>query len=446
MLIDVDGGSYVSACSQLYDCNHGIIDAVTTLNSTLGGGGSMAGSDTGGDEWATQYDQVATKLVQAGCDLGEAMGKTANLLNASLRNHEGADYGARISGPPTGTADDGDPDPNHWTETLSPAQLPSAKGGTGDQPSWLHWIIGHLEGLLWPDADTAKMRTMGQAWITASTSVGAYAYAVDAAKAEIGTQQSPEIPNATAALAELKQHTTDLANAYKVIGQACNDYAKHVDDHHAMVEDELKSFIEWTAGIEIVGGIVALFTFGGGEAAAQAAEAAEVANAASKVVRILRALLQLAHIVASTITGIIDNVDQMQAGLKKFLDAKTITALEKAGVSLGQGMSQRDSDAAYVGMNKEGGHATRHFVQDGLIDDKGSLASKVAKFKELTQPILQHPSKVFPWTVFNVPCTGYAGVVNGRKVVVFVAGSGAYAGKVLTAVVATPDQIVTWGL
>lgn len=336
MLIDVDGGTYVSACSELYDCNHGIIDAVSTLNSGLGSGGSMAGSDTGGEEWGTQYDQVATKLVQAGCDLGEAMGQSANLLNASLKNHEGADYGARISGPPIGTADDGDPDPNHWTETLSPAGVPSAKGGVGGQPGWWHWIAGHLEGLFWPDADTGKMRTIGQAWVTAGTTVGAYASAVDSAKYQVQTQKSPEIPDAVAALGELEKHTTDLADAYRQMGKACNDYAQHVDDHHQMIEDELASFIKWTIAIEAGGAVVGFFTLGLGEGAAQAAEATEVANAASRVVKILRALVELAKTVAETIGTLLTKVTQILADLKKFLNAKAIAALEKVGVTVGK--------------------------------------------------------------------------------------------------------------
>lgn len=345
MRVDIAGDTYVSACTELYDCNHGIIDAVSTLNNTLGSGGAMAGSDSGGEQWAVQYDSVATKLVQAGCDLGEAMGQVANLLNGSLKNHSGADYGATISIPAQfqTPGDDGDADPDHWTETLSPAQLPSAKGGTGNMPGWLHWVVDHLEGLLWPDADTGKMRTIGQAWITAGTTIDAYQYAVDTAKTDLGTQESPEIPDATEALGELKQHTSDLAGACKQIGQACNDYAKHVDDHHKMIEDELASFIQWTAGIEIAGGVLAFFTAGISEAAAQAAEAAEVANAASRVVKILRALLDLATAVAETIGTVLSKVTEILANLKKFLNAKVIEALDKLGVTIGKLTSEEET-------------------------------------------------------------------------------------------------------
>ena len=338
MRIDVDTSTYESAATDFYDGNHGIIDAVSDLDSVVGGGASMAGSDTGGEAWAAQYDQVATKLVQAGADLGEAMGQTANLLNASLVNHDGADYGARLSTPPQyqTAASDGDPDPGHWVETLLPAPVPSATGGIGGEPGWWHWIASHLEGLLWPDADTGKLRSIGAGWTSAGDTVAAYTSLVDSAKLQIQGQESPEIPDAVAACAELRQHTADLADAYHQIGKACTDYAQHVDDHHQMIEDQLTSFVEWTVGIEVGGAILGALTFGAGEGAAQLAEGAEVVNAASKVRRILTALVELAKTVAESIGTLLTKVTEILSSLKKFLSARAIAALEKVGITAGK--------------------------------------------------------------------------------------------------------------
>ncbi len=336
MRVDVDSAGYTSASSDFYECNHGIIDAVSTLNSAASDAGGMAGHDSGGQAWGAQYNTAANALIQAGCDLGEAMGSTGSLLNASLLNHQGADYGATIDTPPQyqTAGSDGDADPDHWIETLQPAALPSAQGGTGDQPGWWHYLVGHLEGLAWPDADTGRLRSVGQAWTTAGDSIAAYAYTVDAAKSQIQTQQSPEVADVAAVCDSLKKHTTDLSDAYKTLGQACQDYAKHVDDHHDEVESELKSFIAWTVVIEGVGAVAGFFTLGLAEAAAQAGEAAEVANAAVKVVRILKDLIELAHTVAATIEGVSNLGPQMSADLKKFLDAKAVAALEKVAPAL----------------------------------------------------------------------------------------------------------------
>jgi len=175
---DVDSDSYTSACSEFYYANHAIIDKVGNLDGRLGSSGAMAGSDAGGQEWAKQYDAVSGPLVQAGADIGESMGQMANLLNASLKNHRGAEYGAQLDGPPQyqTSTDDGDADPDHWVETLSPGSLPSVSGGTGDNPDLAlarrppgRFPVarrGHREDALcwsgldlrWPDADVLLLQ------------------------------------------------------------------------------------------------------------------------------------------------------------------------------------------------------------------------------------------------------------------------------------------------
>jgi len=330
--IDVDGGGFQEACDAFYVANRGVVDAVSTLSRAVGGLGGMAGTDTGGEAWATQYDPAAAQAVQAGCDLGESLATMANLLNASLVNHDGADGAAMLSGPPEATGQStGDDDPDHWTETLTAPAPPSAKGGTGDQPGWWHWIAGHVEGLLWPDADTGHLRSAGSAWNAAAETIDGYKYDAEAASAMVGAQTSPEVHDAVSACDEVAQHIGDLATAYRAIGKACNDYAQAVDDHHQEIEDELQSFIEWTIGIEAAGAVVGFFTLGLGEGAAQAAEAAEVANAGSKVVRVLKDLIEVARTVASAIGEALSRIGEIAAKLGKFLNPK----IEKALVQLG---------------------------------------------------------------------------------------------------------------
>jgi hypothetical protein len=253
MRIEVDSGGYASATDQFYDGNHGVVDAVTTLSGALGGCGAMAGSDSGGQAWAEKYDQAAAPLLQAGCQVGEALARMANLSNASLKNHEGADFGSRVYGPPTGGGGSGDSSPDHWSETVSAPDPPSAYGGTGDQPGWWHWIAGHIGGLLWPDADTGQLRAAGDAWRTAGRAVSATTSAVSGAAAQLGAQRSPEVGDALATCRDVQTHLESLGTAYASIGQACDDYAQQVDEHHQQIEDELKSFIEWTVGIEVGG-------------------------------------------------------------------------------------------------------------------------------------------------------------------------------------------------
>jgi len=336
MRLEVDSGGYTSACSLFYDANHSVVEAVSSCSTVIDGGGGMAGTDTGGEAWAAQYDAAAGPLIQAGADLGESMAQMANLLNAALVNHEGADFGARINGPPTGYGSSytGDEDPEHYTTTVSVPAPPSAKGGTGDQPGWWHWIAGHVEGLLWPDADTGKLREVGAGWVKAGQTLQSDAAYVSSASAQIATQTSPEVKDATATCDDLEQHLRDLGSAYQQIGQACQDYAQQVDDHHEEIEDELKSFIEWTIAIETGGAILGFFTLGLGEGAAQAAEAAEVANAGSKVARILKSLLEVARLAATKIGGLVKTATAAIERVKRILSAPIVKALERIAPSV----------------------------------------------------------------------------------------------------------------
>jgi hypothetical protein len=333
MRIAIDGGGYRSACDGFYDANHGVIDTLAPFAGTLDGGAGMAGSDTGGSAWADQYDPAATKALRTGCDLGAAIGTMANLLNASLVNHDAADGGARLTGPPELTGQSsGDHDPSHGTEQLFAADPPSSHGGTGDVPGWWHWIASHLEGLFWPDADTGRLRSIGGAWISTGNALDAYVSDLDAATALVSSQTAPEIHDAVSACREVRGHLGGLAQGYRDIGRACQDYAQHVDDHHRQIEDELASFIEWTIAIEAGGAILGALTFGAGEGLAQAGEAAEVANAASKVRRILTALIELARTVATTVGRVLTRISEIASKLTKFLSAPIERALVRLGV------------------------------------------------------------------------------------------------------------------
>jgi hypothetical protein len=214
------------------------------------------------------------------------------------------------------------------------ATPPSAYGGTGDQPGWWHWIAGHVGGLLWPDADTGRLRAAGDAWRSAGEALTLQTSAVAGAGAQIGLQRSPEVSDAVATCTEVRGHLDDLGSAYTSIGQACSDYAQQVDEHHRMIEDELRSFIEWTIGIEAGGAVLGAVTFGIGEAAAQAAEAAKVAEAASKVVSILQRLIELARLAALRVGEVVSRVTGIVERLKAILSARVAKALEKVAPAL----------------------------------------------------------------------------------------------------------------
>ena len=107
---------------------------------------------------------------------------------------------------------------------------------------------------------------MSNAWTDASSQLAGWRWTVDAARVQLETQKSPEIPDAVATCTDLSRHVTDLADAFSGIGAACREYADQVDAHHEEIEHELVSFLEWTAGIEIGGAILGGVVLGFAEA------------------------------------------------------------------------------------------------------------------------------------------------------------------------------------
>jgi hypothetical protein len=331
MRMEVDTGSYASASKQFYWGNHAVIDAVTSTSVAIDAGSGMAGTDTGGAAFAQQYDAAAGPLLQAGADLGETMGKLGNLLNTSLVNHEGADYGARLAGPPYGPVSTGDDDPEDYTVTVLTPDPPSAAGGTGDVPGWWHWVASHMEGLLWPDADTGKLRSVGQSWISGAGDLEASATYADDAAAELGVVTSPEVHDAVATCQDVSKQATALAGAYRQIGQACVDYATAVDDHHQQIEDAVADFIKWTIIIEGAG---AIFSEIGGEFVAQGAEAAKIASAAKRIVGILKPLVELAKGFAAKIFELVRIATTALERFKVILGAREVRAVEESAAAV----------------------------------------------------------------------------------------------------------------
>lgn len=88
----------------------------------------------------------------------------------------------------------------------------------------------------------------------------------------------------------------------------------------------------------------------------------------------------------------------------------------------------------------------RHLIDEGLISNAGNLASRAARFQELTAPILTNPAKAFDRRLGSTAARAFAGEAGGRQVVVFVAKEGPYQGRELSAIVPDAAQIAQWGL
>ncbi|MEO8887785.1 MAG: hypothetical protein ABI429_00570 [Jatrophihabitantaceae bacterium] len=117
-------------------------------------------------------------------------------------------------------------------------------------------------------------------------------------------------------------HLNDTAGNCRILSLACSDLADHIDTAHSAIEGEVKSFIEWSAGIEAVGAAPSFFSFGIAEAPTQAAEAGRIAATGAKIAELCRTLISAANAVADTVVDVFGRIAETAGKLKLILGAK----------------------------------------------------------------------------------------------------------------------------
>jgi len=137
----------------------------------------------------------------------------------------------------------------------------------------------------------------------------------------LGAQQSPEVPAAVATCQQVGTHLGDLSSVLTQIGGSCGDYAAHLDQAHHEILSELNNLIIQTAAIEAGGAVLAFFTVGLDEIAAQAAVAARIATVAARIRRIIEVLIEAARAVATAVRGFGGQALAILGKLKPLIEA-----------------------------------------------------------------------------------------------------------------------------
>jgi hypothetical protein len=285
----------------------------------------MAGSDPGGVAWAASYDRAAAVGLQAGADLAGAIDRVALMFAQTARNYEAADSAS--------TADERrlvDSAVASLPRFGHPFGLPvcvppSAAGGSGGGPPGWGLIAGAI-GQVWPNGHQDRLRGAAAAWMTAADALQRGADdTVSAARLAI-SDGLPEAPDMWTVCHSLGEQLRSLAHVHRSLGAACEALAQHLDEVHAAVEGELESLIEWTAGIEVVGGLFSVLTLGLAEGPTQATEAARIGATATRVAHLIERFGGLVRTLAQSTAPIADRAMQVSARARVFLDAKLTEA------------------------------------------------------------------------------------------------------------------------
>ncbi|WP_433665590.1 eCIS core domain-containing protein [Nocardia sp. CA-128927] len=213
----------------------------------------MAGSDSVGTQWAAGYDEAAQLAISTSSKLATACGQTRDMIAVGAYNHQVAETGAdlRAPSPP--------PTPGLSIDPCLPETTPSA-GGNGIPEPFGWSFIKDAVGFAWPNGYQDQLNAAETAWHTAAADYRTIAGQAPQAIDLLNNQQAPEIEIAVSTCQTRQTDFNALADACQTLGDACGEYAHHLDEAHHKILEELKAFVIETAAAETAFAILAPFT------------------------------------------------------------------------------------------------------------------------------------------------------------------------------------------
>ncbi len=337
-------------------------DASRALRQQLSTYAAMAGDDATATDFAASYDTAAGEAAWAVAELAGGFASVAGLTAISLANHHAAELAA--GGQPPWRP----PAPPGLVELMSTTP-PSTLGADSDAlPGWASVVLDLLEGAVWPDADTGRLRDAATTWRTAARSVALLGAHCSTALGALADERSPEIPLALATTEELRRHVGTLADQMGAIAVACDAYAEQVDAKREEMLHLLESLGKELLAGAVVAGALSFVSGGLAAGAASGAASGRVAAASRELMVIVDALRVLNGSTAATLRPVAATVRDSRSFLARLLKVELIRADERGAAGLGRSMFPRgwlrDHEAA-------GGHVIRKHVgrtDEQLID------------------------------------------------------------------------------
>ena len=333
MMLAIDGGGYDTAVGSFVNGNQLAAIQYDRLTRTLAGHAAMAGTDSGSADFAASYDDAAQQAVHALADLVASFAGAGRLTRASLTNHRVADARSVIGG--AQVYDGGVLPSDDFVEVL-PSSPPSSLGGdTPNLPSQVSWILDHVQGALFPDADVDRLRAAASTWRATAGALDDLMTCCDSAVRGFWGERSPEIPLAVDATRELEATVRDLAARYVTLASACDEYADHVETARTAILDLAEWLLEQFVEGVLISAAIGALTGGAGAGATMSAVLARLAAEAPRFARIVETLRSLAAAVAAGVRGTRDAVAASRVRLVKFARARVALRDERGVIQLG---------------------------------------------------------------------------------------------------------------
>jgi hypothetical protein len=238
-VLDGAGAAVISA-------GEGLGSVITTLTTSLSGCNGMAGDDPAGAAFGRTYDSSASKLLEAMATTRNGLCRLGDGVRVSAHNYSAAEALSNVSG-------HGQPLPApHQTGPISAGSAPSAVGDGVATPAGWGWVSKYI-GMIWPNGDSAKLRSAAAAWTSAGTNfeVGEILGAAGP-MGSIGAQQIPEGPAIAAAFSATNRSASGILQQCATIATQLTSLAGKIDTVHAAILDLLARICNPLTGLKEV--------------------------------------------------------------------------------------------------------------------------------------------------------------------------------------------------
>ncbi|MFI5781461.1 hypothetical protein [Nocardia sp. NPDC051570] len=292
---------------------------VTVLTNYAG----MAGDDSVGAQWASSYNEAAQLAVSTSSKLTTSCGQVRDIILVSAYNHQVAETTAHLKDSPP------PPPPQLLPDPCPPETVPSAAGNGIPEPfGWS--IIKDAVGMAWPDGHQDQLNAAAAAWYTTAGDYRTIAGQTPQAVELLRNQQSPEIDVAVQTCTDRQADLTALADVCQTLGDACGNYAHHLDEAHSQILHELRELAIETAAGEAAFAILIPFTGSLSEWIGNSALAARIATKARRIATIIAELAaKAAKIVTDAIKPLVERIKPLWERIRKWV-AEARTKLSRA--------------------------------------------------------------------------------------------------------------------
>ncbi len=314
MRIAVETGGFTSAADACRTGNQISALLCESLAGKLAGYAGMAGDDATSADFAASYDAGARQALDTLAELTHAFIGLGRLLTATGANHRDAEAAsAAVSAYSGGSLDEDD------YVRVSPASPPSCLGANPVSLGTVEtFILDHIEGFVWPGADTELLLDAATTWRRAGEAVADLDAHCDIAAGFLEHQVSPEIPLALSALAELRSLIGDTADALVSVGTACEEYADAVRATHDRTRALLAEIGQMVVEGAVISAIVGGITGGLGAGAAGSAALARISAQAPRFHALLVGLRATGTATAGRLRTAGDGLRTVRTRVEKF--------------------------------------------------------------------------------------------------------------------------------